>query len=252
MPGYAVFRQVADNPTRPRRYADAIVMGLWKSRGFYLQGVEIKCSRSDVLSELRDPAKSDEIMRFCDYWWLLAAPDTVSKDELPETWGLLTVAKNGQGLTAVKRPTYREPYSIPRTFLASILRRSAERRVGMEEHVNLEVNRQMRERNLIDRRECDAQQQQMQQELTNLKQRVYQFERAFGASITRPLSRDGLGRAAALLRDMGNNGSHMNTIASVQRAEEQMQSVARKLSELKEAIRNIDPEKGQEGESSQT
>ena len=49
---------VRDTTGRPkgsrRRYADAVAMNLWPSKGLALHGFEIKVSRSDFLTELRE------------------------------------------------------------------------------------------------------------------------------------------------------------------------------------------------------
>jgi hypothetical protein len=52
-------------------------MSLWPSRGIELHGIEIKVSRNDWLKELGDPAKADEIARFCDRWWVAAGDESI-------------------------------------------------------------------------------------------------------------------------------------------------------------------------------
>jgi hypothetical protein len=240
MPGYAIFRQVASHPTAPSRYADAVVMGLWKSHGFYLQGVEIKCSRSDVQVELRDPSKSDAIMRYCHRWWLLAAPGIVSPDELPETWGLLTVAKNGRGLTVAKKPTHLEPLAITPTFLASLLRRSAEQCVAMENRIEAEVARRMREANLISESDCDARTAREEERLRRLQDDVARFEAVFGASI-RDRDVEGLGRIASGLRDLQPGGRFSGAWRRVQDITSRVDRIHQELKELQEVMGNFTP-----------
>jgi len=122
-PAWVTFSEVSDGTgVNIARYADAIAMAIWPSRGYDLNGFEIKVSRSDWLKELNDPAKSWPIQRFCDAWWIVAADDTIVKDgELPSTWGLMV--PNGGKLKIVKRAPKLKPERMDRAFVASILRR---------------------------------------------------------------------------------------------------------------------------------
>lgn len=105
------------------RYADAIAMGLWPSRGLHIHGYEIKVSRSDWLKELKNPCKADEIGKFCDYWWIVAPVGIVKEEELPETWGLYEVV---DGKLVKKVAAAKNEYVTPltRPFLAALLRRA--------------------------------------------------------------------------------------------------------------------------------
>jgi hypothetical protein len=125
-PAWAVFDEVG-NGTGARRYrhADMVAVSLWPSRGLELHGVEIKVSRSDWLNELKDPAKADEIQKFCDRWWIAVGDAAIVRDgELPPTWGLLVLSK-GKTTCKVEAPKLTpEPLSI--TFVAALLRRASE------------------------------------------------------------------------------------------------------------------------------
>lgn len=106
-----------------RVFADAVAFGLWPSHGHAVEGVEIKVSRSDFLSEMKRPDKSGPVFRYCDRWWLACPKGMVEPGELPATWGLLELC--GETLrTRVKAPKL-EPETMPRTFVASLLRRHA-------------------------------------------------------------------------------------------------------------------------------
>lgn len=71
------------------RIADAIVQDLWPSTGLPLHGHEIKVSRSDWLTELKDPSKADAFRRHMDYWWLVVSDKSIVRDDLPDGWGLM-------------------------------------------------------------------------------------------------------------------------------------------------------------------
>ncbi len=124
-PEFALFFEVGDaTGGRARRWADAVAMGLWPSRGLALQGFEIKVSRSDWLNELRQPAKAEAIARYCRYWWIVTPPDIVREGELPETWGHYEV--RGNGLKVVRTAPPLSPVPVSPEFLAALLRRSDE------------------------------------------------------------------------------------------------------------------------------
>ena len=61
----------------PTRIGDAVVFGLWPSRGMQVEGFEVKISRSDWLRELKDPSKAESIFKYCDLWWLVAGDDKI-------------------------------------------------------------------------------------------------------------------------------------------------------------------------------
>lgn len=102
------------------RTCDAIAVGLWSSTGLGLHGHEIKVSRSDWLRELANPAKADAFRRYCDTWWLVAAPRVAAVGELPDGWGFLEAA--GAGLRVrVKAPAL-AVQSPPRGLVAALVR----------------------------------------------------------------------------------------------------------------------------------
>ncbi|WP_427019329.1 hypothetical protein ACQCSX_22490 (plasmid) [Pseudarthrobacter sp. P1] len=93
--------------------------------GLALHGHEVKVSRSDWLTELRDPAKADTIKRFMHHWWLVV-PDTsiVRPGELPEGWGLLVIGANGRLRAKVSAPRL-DPVPAPLHFTISLMSSAA-------------------------------------------------------------------------------------------------------------------------------
>jgi hypothetical protein len=72
------------------RTADFVAIDGWESKRHAIHGHEVKVSRSDWLTELRDPEKSVQWRGWCNYWWLVVADATiVHPGELPAGWGLL-------------------------------------------------------------------------------------------------------------------------------------------------------------------
>lgn len=80
------------------RTADAIAIDTWESKGLEIHGFEVKCSRSDWLTELKAPEKSEPFRAFCDRWWLVtSSKDIVKPGELPEGWGHMAIAPTWMG-----------------------------------------------------------------------------------------------------------------------------------------------------------
>lgn len=124
--GYAVLAEVGNaTGARTKRHADAVVMSLWPSRGLSIFGVEIKVSRSDWLSELRQPEKADEIVKYCDHWYVaVSEAKIVQEGELPPTWGLIAC---DTGRAKIVKPAPKLEAKDPdRGFIAAMLRRAAE------------------------------------------------------------------------------------------------------------------------------
>ncbi|HPG94994.1 MAG TPA: hypothetical protein PLR28_10610 [Dokdonella sp.] len=124
-PEYALMLEVAPRTGGGTRYADAVAVGLWQSRGHVVHGFEIKVSRGDWLRELKHPAKAEEsVYSFCDFWWIVAPAECIKDGELPPTWGLLDLRANGL-VQKVAAPRL-EAKPITREFFASLMRRGVQ------------------------------------------------------------------------------------------------------------------------------
>jgi hypothetical protein len=100
---YALVSHVRGGAGWDRRTFDAVAVGLWASRGHPVHGFECKTSRSDWRRELAKPEKADPLVAFCHYWWVVAPPDVVDLDTLPDGWGLLE-ARGGKIYTVSEAP----------------------------------------------------------------------------------------------------------------------------------------------------
>lgn len=110
------------------RTADAVAFNAWPSRGLELHGFELKTYRGDWLRELRQPAKAESIFQFCDRWWIVTpapdkghGPEVVRANELPATWGLITV-HDGKVDAVPKDAAKLEAKALDRVFVAAVLR----------------------------------------------------------------------------------------------------------------------------------
>jgi hypothetical protein len=77
------------------RTADYMAFDTWESKGHIIHGVEVKVSRGDWLTELRDPEKAAAFSIYWDYWWLAVPDAAIVRDDLPKGWGLLVLQPNG-------------------------------------------------------------------------------------------------------------------------------------------------------------
>lgn len=122
-PEYAFFEQVGDSTGhRQSRWADAVALSLWPSRGFHLHGFEIKVNRQDWKKELTNPAKAEAIQKYCDRWWIVCPSGLIETHELPPTWGLLSVDEKKRLHVTHAGPEL-APAPMTVAFIASILRR---------------------------------------------------------------------------------------------------------------------------------
>lgn len=126
-PAWAIFFEVADGIGRGfSRYADAVAMSLFPSRGLDFHGFEVKLNRPDWLREFKNPEKADTIAKYCDFWWLVLGNAEIAKpEEIPRTWGVLV--HEGDALVQKKAPAKLKGKQIDRHFVAALLRRAHEK-----------------------------------------------------------------------------------------------------------------------------
>ncbi|SIC52306.1 Uncharacterised protein [Mycobacteroides abscessus subsp. abscessus] len=87
-------------------------------------GHEVKVTRSDWRTELRDLSKSEAWRRYMHFWWLVVPDAAIVRDgELPDGWGLLV--KSGGGLRAKVRAARQEPEPMPADMCIALMTASA-------------------------------------------------------------------------------------------------------------------------------
>lgn len=113
-----------------RRICDYMAFDLWTggwgaSRvGPLLHGHEVKVSRADWLTELKDPSKAEAFSRFCDYWWLVVSDRKIVHDgELPEGWGLMVAS--GASVRILIQAERLTPVPLTRDLQATLMRATA-------------------------------------------------------------------------------------------------------------------------------
>lgn len=164
------------------RSLDALVVGLWPSRGCEIEGFEIKVSRADWLRELKDFSKADSFYCYCNKFWLLVSnPDIVADGELPASWGLM--APRGNGLGVIKQAPALAPKPLSNSFVAAMLKRACG--MGMESpEVIAAIQRARKEEEARHSANLSYARTHSQGELERLKKSVDEFEKASGLTIT--------------------------------------------------------------------
>jgi hypothetical protein len=111
------------------RTADALVLGLYKSKGRDLIGFEVKASRQDWQREMKDPNKSAAFADYCDYWYLVANHDVAKPEELPANWGLMLPTLRGK-LKVAKMAALIAAKPIDRGILCRIIQDTRNRTIA--------------------------------------------------------------------------------------------------------------------------
>jgi len=210
-PAYVVLPQVGNRTgLECSRYADAVVVSTYPSRGIYAVGVEIKVSRSDWQQELAEPAKAEAILKYCLYWYVAAPKGLIDPAEMPEQWGLIEC--DARGTRIAKRAPKLSPVAPSWGFVAAVTRRLAENVITREEH----------ERRLQEERDKCAEDarkamrlHEVEYRLRELQQTVDIFERTSGVKITDQWEIGPIGEAVAFVLKARESGSYRQAIDEV-------------------------------------
>lgn len=192
------------------RTADAMAMSLYPGRGLHLHGFEIKIDRRDWLREKKTPEKAEEIIRFCDRWWLVVNDEAMVREgELPPTWGLLVPGKKKGTLTAKVQAPALSPQPITRPFLAAILRNLAQAKEFMIPKAEMVVALERARDEVRNAPKPPSEQSPEARELVRLKGEhdrllavVKQFEEASGVQIDR-WNGTPIGKAVSIVQKLG-------------------------------------------------
>lgn len=204
-PEWAMFFNVANGTGwQGSRYADAIGMSLFPSRGLELHGFEFKVSKSDYRREAAQPEKAESIAAYCDRWWVVTPPGLLDGENLPPNWGWL--AYDGRAFYTKQKAAKLEAKAIDRPMLAALLRRAhesndrrlevqvAEKTASVEAEIIKRVTREIESRT---RRHAE------------LQKAVEKFEQHAGFKIE-TWNGDDLGKAVAVVQSVGVTSTYQN------------------------------------------
>jgi len=195
-PAWAVFFEVGNSTGfQCSRRADAVAMSIWPSRGLEIIGIECKASRGDWIKELKTPEKSDEVMQYCDRWYLAVTNGSIVQgSELPETWGLFTL--RGDRLIETKAAPKLTPAPLDRSFVAAMLRRAAEYAPAKTDMEAAEAKARKEAEKI-----CAHSKKHLEVEFQSLKDAINEFQRKSGITIrTYNRNEDFCNAAQALVR----------------------------------------------------
>lgn len=186
-PEWAIMWEVGEGTgSNVGRYADAVMMSLWPSRGLELHGVEVKISRSDWAREARDPRKAEAVAKYCDRWWIHTPPGVVDDvSALPPAWGLREF--DGKNWKTIREASKTDAAPTSRSFLAAMLRRAdgiieQQIRDGVEKSRENEVEREA-ERRARYAADVEAAADRKTRNVDKLREKLEKFEAAFGVGV---------------------------------------------------------------------
>ncbi len=247
-PAWALFTGVADGTGgRANRWADALAMSIWPSRGLELVGFEIKTARGDFLREMKNPKKAEAVGRYCDRWWIAAGSKKICKaEELPPAWGLLV--PHGDTMKIVKDAAKLDCEPVNRTFVAAILRRVAEQydvtkirselRVQMRDEIRADVKKGFKSRHKHD---LDT----LRVYHNEAKATIAELQEQLTAAAKLDCEPQTIGRAIQLLSNLsGWNGARSKVDAVLRRIEsdkKDMDEIATTLRDARDLLDVIHP-----------
>lgn len=107
---YAVAEEVGNQTGFQRRRLDMVVVDVYESNGYSIEGIEIKVSKSDLRKELQDSSKHNIFFDDLDYYSLAAPSDVIDKDLIPKHWGIYAAKQKDDGSWYLR--TVRKPLSL--------------------------------------------------------------------------------------------------------------------------------------------
>lgn len=224
-PQYALLFEVRNQTgySRPQqRYADAIVMDLYPSNGLHLSGFEFKTSRQDLMNDLSNPAKHQEIARHCNFWWLVVGDGKIIKEgEIPEKWGLMV--PRGDHLIIKKHAPLQYVEVIPNYFVASLLR-SALRASPAEKEIEVAVRKAIDLDRKNSKQNIEYQLRDNQKKIERLQGMVDEFEEKSGIKIE-AWDAGRSGEAVKFIKEGGLDGLNMRVL-SIKKIADQISGMA--------------------------
>lgn len=147
------------------------------------------------------------MQRYCDRWWVAVSDGTIVREgELPPTWGLLVLQKDGRLVQRVEAPKL-EPAPLTRAFLGSLLRNVTETTVP-KRVFDARLRAQIKEHEKSGKDVNARRAEQAETALAELTEKVAAFEKASGVRIDRWTPGEKIGEAVQfVLRHKGAIGT---------------------------------------------
>ena len=195
-PGYVTLEEVRDaTGFDGTRTADAMAISLYRSRGKALWGFEFKVSRNDWLKELKQPEKSETILRYCHHWALVVpTKDIVKPGELPSSWGMYVAQKTR--LKCVVPAPLLEPLPMSMTMFTALIYAVGKRQSKIDERA-LNEARNAGYKEGAARTNADYYEKLYKE----LQEKVKKFENAAGLNIEYGWNIEKIGETVKMLMD---------------------------------------------------
>lgn len=208
-PEWATFFEVGNGTGgNLRRWADAISMNMFPSRGLAIVGFEIKVARNDLQKELENPQKAEEIGKYCDQWFLVVPKGLIKEmDIIPMSWGVMEYSDGS--LRQTKKPQQLNPQPVTKQFVAALLRRADEsKNKEFANAVQEKVNKQIAGIREFHEQELTRARNEVSERTKRLMEQVRQFEQASGIMIDQYTDGKKLGEAVVLINKIGITGTY--------------------------------------------
>ncbi len=215
-------------------YADGLAFNLFPSRGNEFHGFELKINRNDVLKELGNLKKSENIQQYCDRWWLVVGDKTiVNIAELPPYWGLMI--PYGKGLRQVKAaPLQKRVKEFTRGFMASLFKK-----IYVNSPTREQLNAEYERGHVDGEAQVHLPQQHLIDDAKRIQEQVEQFEKASGIRINQYSGGQSLGEAVKVVRDATRISAHIGNLENTERTHRRVAEAAKTAAEnLRELLKN--------------
>jgi hypothetical protein len=215
-PEWALFFEVGNGTGgNLRRWADALAMNMYPSRGLAIVGFEIKVSRTDLRKELEQPKKAEAVGCFCNQWYLVVPKGLINDtDIIPAAWGILEY--NNGLLRQTKKPNELSCQPVTKEFVAAILRRDDEAYVkNIAQQVEKFSEQRISELRQHHKEILEKERESMRERHKQLLESIKSFEKISGIQIS-TYNGEELGKAVKIVQQIGTTGSY-NTLEIVRR-----------------------------------
>ncbi|MEG1246968.1 hypothetical protein [Gordonibacter sp.] len=93
---FATATEVSDTTGSGTRRLDFVAVNCYASKGFAIEGIEVKVSKADLRRELQDASKHNIFFDFLDYYSLACPADILDMSLIPPKWGVYVVKEDGR------------------------------------------------------------------------------------------------------------------------------------------------------------